>query len=205
MSLRACVWAMSCSLAHAHAAEPPPTVADGEARRPMPLPASGIPPLPELIEAAVAYNRVSPAAQEAAVARARWAGATPEIALKAAWGDEDGLRSVARFESLSPEPVSYTYDRDDGFELRAEARWTPGALIFSDQEPQLLREGRLLGVRREAVILAVVEAWSRRRQAQIKIQTAPEEARPGLAVEIGALTAQLEGLTGEALQRRARR
>ncbi|MFN3201848.1 MAG: hypothetical protein ACE366_25815 [Bradymonadia bacterium] len=142
-------------------------------------------------------QRLQPQHLQQSLSRARWGTATPEITLRATWGDEDDLRSVTRFQSAAPEPVSYTYARDDGFEFRAEARWRPGGLIYSDQETQLIRERRLIGARRDAVITEVTRLWIRREQSRVAWQSAEPAQRQRIEVEIEALDAQLQALAGE--------
>lgn len=163
-------------------------------------PASDVAELSGLIERAVRHHGLDPSRLDAAASRARLADATPSLALKASWGDEDDLRSVTRFDDRVPEPISYTYARDDGFELRAEAQWDPGAFIFSDQETQILRERRLQSARREALILTVVEVWTQLALARLEREALSERGdRPGqikAQVQVAALTAQLSALTG---------
>ena len=140
--------------------------------------------------------------------RARWAGAIPRIQGQVSWLDQRDTRNryrenISADETGQYEPNNAQHYLYDDLRLRAiyslRLNFDPSELLFSSSEMAIQREVRNRWSTADALVEEVTNLYFARRRHQLELHLFGDddlEAALERRIQIEALTARIDGLTG---------
>lgn len=164
----------------------------------------GEPNVNQVQRAALDYSAMHPEIFENMRTRTRTRALLPEVSFQVTKDLDDESRSVTSFTQADDntpraEKVSATETKDDGLQLRGEAKWKLGDLVFNTAETAVARENRSTAKERQALLQTITKVYFERRRAQLDLLMSPPAeagARALAELKIAQLTAELDALTG---------
>lgn len=164
----------------------------------------GEPNVNQVQRVALDYAQLHPEMFEAMRSRTRTRGLLPQVTVRVTQDSDDVNRGVTSFSlddtnrSLA-EKVSATETRYELLQLTGQARWELGDLVFSRNEPAVVRENRFAAKERQKLLQLVTQLYFERRRAQLDLLLSPPAeagARALAELKIAQLTAELDALSG---------
>lgn len=154
--------------------------------------------------AALDYAQLHPEIFDNMRSRTRTRGLLPQVTIRVTQDSDDVNRGVTSFSlddtnrSLA-EKVSATETKYELLQLTGQARWELGDLVFSRNEPAVVRENRFAAKERQKLLQLVTQLYFERRRAQLDLLLSPPAeagARALAELKIAQLTAELDALSG---------
>lgn len=164
----------------------------------------GEPNVNQVQRAALDYAQLHPEMFDNMRSRTRTRGLLPQVTVRVTQDSDDVNRGVTSFSlddtnrSLA-EKVSATETKYELLQLTGQARWELGDLVFSRNEPAVVRENRFAAKERQKLLQLVTQLYFERRRAQLDLLLSPPAeagARALAELKIAQLTAELDALSG---------
>ncbi len=158
------------------------------------------PTINQVQQAALDYANLHPEVFASMSTRSRVRGLLPEVRVLLTKDDDEESRSVARFDQTGAAGERTGYDTiQDDLQVRGEARWRFGDVVFNNQETAVARENRYSARARQQLLQTITQIYFERRRGQIELLTSPPKdptARALADLKLQQLTGELDALTG---------